>query len=351
MESDQWGTAMTKPVPSGSPPHVCSPSRRQLLAGGAATAGSVLLAPWAVADALAQDPGPTMEAAATPWRQLNGLVKRAQKLGLAAPRMSAGPVTTSDDFRQVMPAIVDFMKGVESGAKGRADSRDVEAILDDTSELVSQVLRAERPASALGYGRADLPPGARAPSFDDIKSEYETTFAKCKVRADRRTDVNWCVKQILDNKARYQEVEDACCVPWFAVAIIHGMECSFSFYQHLHNGDSIKKKTWQVPSNRPSPWNPPTDWNSSAIDALRYDKVINQADWSLARTLYRWEGYNGWGTRGHGIKTPYLWSFSDQYSKGKYVADGKWDGSAISKQCGAAVMLRVLVDKGEVTFA
>lgn len=341
---------MTKRTPDSRVSSLLRPSRRSLLSGGGATIGAGLLSPWTVGMALAQDTGATLESAATPWRRLNGLINRAQKLGLAAPRMSAGVVTASDDFRQVMPAIVDFTKGVERGAKGQADSRDVEAILDDAADLAAELLRKERPASALGYGQANLPPGARAPSFSDVKGDYETTFAKCKVRDDRRSDVNWCVKQILDNKASYQEVEDACCVPWFAVAIIHGMECSFNFRLHLHNGDSLKKKTWQVPSGRPSPWLPPSDWNSSAIDALRYDKVTDQTDWSLARTLYRWEGYNGWGTRGRGIKTPYLWSFSDQYSKGKYVADGKWDSSAVSKQCGAAVMLRVLVDKGEVGF-
>lgn len=341
---------MIKPVPKFDSPAGREPSRREFVSGLAGAACGAMLVPGGVDPVLAQGAEPTLETAATPWRKLNGLMGRAQKLGLSTPRMSAGPVTASSEFRQVMPAIVNFMNGVEGTPKGKAASQDVEAILDDAADLASEVLRAERPASSLGFGRADLPPGAAAPSFDKIKSEYETSFANCKLRDDRRSDVNWCVKQILDNKTRYQEVEDAVCVPWFAVAIIHGMECSFNFRLHLHNGDSLKKKTWQVPSGRPTPWNPPTDWNSSAIDALRYDKVTGQADWSLARTLYRWEGYNGWGTRAHGVKTPYLWSFSDQYSKGKYVADGKWSSSAVSQQCGAAVMLKVLVEKGEVAF-
>jgi len=48
------------------------------------------------------------------------------------------------------------------------------------------------------------------------------------------------------------------------------------------------------------------------------------------------------------INTPYLWSFSNHYSKGKFVADNKWSWSAVSAQCGAAVMLKVLVDDGIV---
>lgn len=49
-----------------------------------------------------------------------------------------------------------------------------------------------------------------------------------------------------------------------------------------------------------------------------------------------------------GINSPYLWSFSDQWTKGKFVADHKFDPNATSKQCGAAVMLRALVDAGDV---
>ena len=47
-----------------------------------------------------------------------------------------------------------------------------------------------------------------------------------------------------------------------------------------------------------------------------------------------------------GRPTPYLWSFSKLYEKGKYVADGRFDPEAVSKQCGAAVMIRALVDRG-----
>lgn len=321
--------------------------RRRFMLGAGAAAGGVLASGLPL-EALAQGSDATLETAAAPWRRLNGLIGRAQALGLSAPRMSAGVVTGSSDFGSVMPAVVDFIKGVDRGPKGRAASIDVETVLDEATDLAIEVSRADHPPSSLT--RSLLPPTAKAPSFDDVRKEYETSFANAKILDKHRSNINWCVKQILDNKDKYLEVEDACCTPWFAVAIIHGMECSFNFRQHLHNGDNLKKKTWQVPAGRPDPWNPPNDWNSSAIDALRVDRMTGLTDWSLARTLFRWEGYNGWGTRGRGVKTPYLWSFSDQYSKGKYVADGKWDSSAVSQQCGAAVMLKVLVEKGEIAF-
>ena len=48
-------------------------------------------------------------------------------------------------------------------------------------------------------------------------------------------------------------------------------------------------------------------------------------DWDLARVLYRWEAYIGWRSRLlYSINTPYLWSFSNHYTKGKFVADNVW---------------------------
>ena len=66
----------------------------------------------------------------------------------------------------------------------------------------------------------------------------------------------------------------------------------------------------------------------------------------FAHMLYLLEKYNGFGYRNMGKATPYLWSFSNLYEKGKYVADGRFDPEAVSKQCGAGVMLKALLDQG-----
>jgi lysozyme family protein len=66
-------------------------------------------------------------------------------------------------------------------------------------------------------------------------------------------------------------------------------------------------------------------------------------DWSVPHMLYLLEGYNGFGYRRRGLPTPYLWSFSNNYEKGKFVADGHYDPEAVSKQCGAALMLKAIM--------
>src|SRR5262249_30065710 len=46
-----------------------------------------------------------------------------------------------------------------------------------------------------------------------------------------------------------------------------------------------------------------------------------------------------------------LWSFSNHYTSGKYVADGTWSDTAKSNQCGAAVLLRRMAERRLFGFA
>jgi len=48
------------------------------------------------------------------------------------------------------------------------------------------------------------------------------------------------------------------------------------------------------------------------------------------------------------VKSPYLWSYSNLYTSGKYVGDGQWSETAVSRQCGAMVLLKRLQEKGEI---
>jgi len=127
------------------------------------------------------------------------------------------------------------------------------------------------------------------------------------------------------------------------IGLIHGMECDFSFNQHLHNGDSLKHRTVNEPAGRPVKDEPPFTWEYSALDALTYDKFIGWTDWSIAGICYKLEGYNGWGYRGRHIRSPYLWSYSNNYTRGKFTGDGHWDPDAVSKQVGAITALWKMV--------
>lgn len=205
-------------------------------------------------------------------------------------------------------------------------------------------------APADGLPAAVLPPISRSLRYADLKEEYLAWFAAMELRPEHRESADWHLALMRQARERYSGVAKQTSVPWYFIAAIHGLEASFNFRAHLHNGDfPLQQRTRQVPAGRPRVWLPPSDWESSALDALRLLGFAGQEDWSLPRTLYRLEAYNGFGYRRMGLATPYLWCFSTHYSRGKYVADGRYDPRARSQQCGAAIMLKLLEQAGELT--
>jgi lysozyme family protein len=149
-------------------------------------------------------------------------------------------------------------------------------------------------------------------------------------------------------RPRYEKLSKDLGIPWYFVGVVHALEASFNFRSHLHNGDPLTSRTVQVPAGRPPDWLPPSDWESSAKDALMMSGLAGKHDWGLENMLYRWEAYNGFGYRPQKVNSPYLWSFSSNYAAGKFVKDGKWDASAKSQQCGAVVMLKALINANDV---
>jgi lysozyme family protein len=196
-----------------------------------------------------------------------------------------------------------------------------------------------------------LPPLSRARDYASLAAEYGRMFRELNPRTDYADSIGWHLTMLRNAKPRYERVGNQVGVPWHFIGVIHALEASFNFRAHLHNGDHpLHQRTRQVPSGRPLTWLPPADWESSAKDALRLLGFTGKTDWSLERTLYRLEAYNGFGYRGLGVPTPYLWSFSDHYAGGKFVADGKFNGKAKSQQCGTAVMLKALADAGDIVL-
>lgn len=137
-------------------------------------------------------------------------------------------------------------------------------------------------------------------------------------------------------------------IPWYFIACVHYLECSFSFKKHLHNGDPLTGYTVQVPAGRPKVGHPPPfTFNESAVDALKFMGFDKVRSWILPFILRKLEAYNGFGYfKYKKINSPYLWSFSNHYTKGKYVKDGKFDKEAVSQQTGSAVILKRMEERG-----
>lgn len=187
---------------------------------------------------------------------------------------------------------------------------------------------------------------------NQLRDEYTNLYSTCEIKPERFSLVDNHVDDIITKRDRYENVGNVLGIPWYFIAVVHSMESGRKFSRHLHNGDSLKERTKHVPSGRPKEGEPPFTWEESAEDALKLRKLDKVENWDLPQLLYELEGYNGWGYRLYHqhVLSPYLWSFSNHYKSGKYVADGTWSDSAVSKQVGAAVLLRRLQERGEIDF-
>jgi lysozyme family protein len=292
---------------------------------------------WGRAFAQSAQP-PWVEELSVRLRDLERSADAAGVLPKGATRAGIPRLTTSNAYVEGLPRLVDIID--------RAGNEHAE-LGDQAAELLSTLHARER------FGKAEMPgrPGTRAPTprLDALKEEYLRRFAECTIRPEYARLVSWYVQTIRSHETRYAKLSERVSVPWYFIAIIHGLEASFNFRAHLHNGDyPLTQRTRNVPKDRPIEWIPPSDWESSAVDALTLEGFTGQTDWDLANMLYRWETYNGFGYRSRAIPTPYLWSFSNQYSRGKFTGDGKFDSTASSKQCGAAAMLKGLMNANMV---
>ena len=181
---------------------------------------------------------------------------------------------------------------------------------------------------------------------DDVEVRLATMYAECEVRGDRIPEVeDVYVRRMIEYRELYTDVGTQLGIPWWFIGVIHSLESTFSMSQHLHNGDPLTARTVNVPKGRPETGSPPFSWRDSALDALKYGKLDGHRDWSIGAALDRLEKYNGLGYRNQELVSPYLWSYSHYYEKGKYVSDGTFDATVVSKQCGGATLIRYLENK------
>ncbi len=188
-----------------------------------------------------------------------------------------------------------------------------------------------------------------APTFENLQGKYQELLDTVEIKPNWMDRANAAARKIISGKARYVAVSKALkkhnssvYIPWQFIGIIHHLEGDCDFGTHLHNGDSLRRRTRNKPAGRPVHGEPPFTFEESAIDALNMRNIFNVPAWTMPRICYELEGYNGWGYIQHhpGVNSPYLWSGSNHYTKGKYVSDGQYDSEAVSQQTGTIVILK-----------
>ncbi len=246
-----------------------------------------------------------------------------------------------DDIARLHAAVHD-----EEGMRTTWESSEAFAeVFDDEADLAPGAPTAVLPPPPTGLTALSEPKPVNSRKFADLENEYLQFFAgQAWKSTSNQSAAKGFAERAVKAKDRYQAVGGKLGIPWWFIAGVHLLESSFNFKTHLHNGDSLNDRTFRVPAGRPKQGNPPFAWEASAEDALQGEGLAGLADWSLARALYRWEAYNGFGYRSRGVPTPYLWSFTSIYQKGKFVGDGVFSQTAVSKQCGAAAFLKALIE-------
>jgi lysozyme family protein len=138
-------------------------------------------------------------------------------------------------------------------------------------------------------------------------------------------------------KERYQAVSNKTKVPWAIIAVIHEREASQSWKGNLGQGDPWNRVSIHVPRGR----GPFKSWEDAAVDALAHCPpfAANWKDWSIGGSLTLLEEYNGLGYAAREKPSPYIWAATDQYKRGKFIADGHYDPNVIDHQLGCAALL------------
>lgn len=180
------------------------------------------------------------------------------------------------------------------------------------------------------------------PTLGALRPEYDRLFASAIIAPDWRRLARIVGERAVASRTRYEAIGMG--IPWWWIAAVHSLEGDASFTIHLHNGDPLGRPTVNVPRNRPPGWielpGAMRTWERSASDALSFDEVHLWKDWSIPGALYKAEAYNGWGYRRlhPNVLSPYLWSGTQHYIRGKFVRDGVWSSGAQSDQLGAAAL-------------
>lgn len=147
------------------------------------------------------------------------------------------------------------------------------------------------------------------------------------------------------NAAKYKAVAAKVNLPAELIAAIHWREGSGDFSTYLHNGDPLGKKTVHVPKGILF-----YKWEDAAVHALTMDqfrslaKDVNLTSGSkdMAAMATFSEFYNGTGYHNNGISSPYVYAGTDQYTKGKYIADGRFSWDHVDQQPGTMLLIQSL---------
>lgn len=175
--------------------------------------------------------------------------------------------------------------------------------------------------------------------------------ADLEIRPEWTARLDKVIAGIARDKDRYLAIQDMRKggMPWFFIGGLHERESSRDFTKHLHEGSPLLYRTRYIPKNRLPNKPPPYTWEASSEDALYILKREDKVDWTdTDKAIYAIIAYNGWGYAKYHpeVESPYAYSGSTRYARGKYVADGRFDPLAVDKQPGVITLWARMEKRG-----
>lgn len=173
-----------------------------------------------------------------------------------------------------------------------------------------------------------------------LAEKNKERWDNCRIYAEKGPLFEKASQRIKAGEERYKAVEKLTGVPWWFVGVVHLRESNLNWQRSLAQGDPWNKKSTHAPVGR----GPFKSWEEAAVDALTKcpPYAAKNTDWSVGGSLAMLEKYNGLGYSKKGIPSPYLWAGTNQYTKGKYVADYVFDPNHVDTQLGVAGILKFL---------
>jgi lysozyme family protein len=177
----------------------------------------------------------------------------------------------------------------------------------------------------------------------EIQSKWNAAIVN-RHQVDVDTDM------VLKFKPLYLPVQAQTGVPWWMVGIFDMREESFRHDKNLVNGDPLNRITTHVPKGI-GPFTGPDAWSKAAVFAMHYSRLAVK---DLIGAIIEMERYNGEGYHSHQNPaapstpepSPYIWSGTTIYVRGKYRADGVWDPHLIDQQSGGCAIMKSLLKRG-----
>lgn len=165
-------------------------------------------------------------------------------------------------------------------------------------------------------------------------------WSKMRIPADKGPAFEAAANRIKANRKIYEEIEKLTGVPWWFIGVVHLRESNLNMATNIANGQRYDRVTTIVPKGR----GPFSSFKEAAVDALTNcaPYAARNKDWSVGSALALLEKYNGLGYSARSIPSPYIWAWTNQYVKGKFVADHVFDPNVVDSQLGCAGVIKFL---------